>query len=78
MKEQLVVEACAAEARVQLVEMGAAEGQLIGKDIRQCYDLRGGAVGERSSDGGASVAASQQAETHGRVGLVAEGGARLQ
>src|ERR1700723_1320980 len=78
MEEQLVVDGRAAETGVELVEMGAAEGQLVGKDVCQRDDLRGGAVGERGSDGGAAVAAAEQAKTDSRVGLVAEGGARLQ
>ena len=77
-EEQLVVDGLAAEAGVELVEMIVAEGKLVGKDIGQRDHLRGGVVGERCGDGGAAIAAPEQAKTDGGVGLVAEGGAGLE
>ena len=55
-----------------------AGGEIVGKEIGECDDLRGSVLGEGSGDGGAAVAAPQQAVTHGGVGLVAEGRAGLE
>ena len=68
----------ARKAGIQVVEMAAAQRQLIGKDIGQRHDPRGGAVGERRGNGSAAIAAPQQTKAHGGVGLVAERSARLQ
>ena len=77
MEEQLAVDGGAAKARVELVEVAAAERQVVGEKIGERHDLSGRVLGERGGDRGAAVAAAQQAETNGGVGLVAEGGARL-
>ncbi len=58
---------------VELVEVLFAEGELIGEDVRECDQARRGVLREGGSDGGAAVAAAEQPEAHGGVGLVAEG-----
>ena len=63
---------------VELVEMGAAERELVGEDVGQRHHLGGGVVGEGGGDRSAAVAAAEQAEAYGGVGLIAEGGARLE
>ena len=74
----MLVDGRAAKAGVELVEVIVAEGQLVGKDVGQRDDLRGGVFGEGGGDGGAAIAAAEQAEAHGGVGLIAEGGAGLE
>ena len=77
MEEELGVDGLAAEAGVELVEVIVTGGEIVGEEIGQGHDLRGGAAGERGGDGGAAVAASEQADAYGGVGLVAEGGGGL-
>ena len=62
MKEQ--VNRLTAKTLIKLVEMTAAQRQLVGKDVGQGHDLRGGAVGERRGHGSAAVAAAQQAQPY--------------
>jgi hypothetical protein len=51
-----------------------AEGELVGKDVGDRGDAGGRVLREGSGDGGAAVAAAEQAEAHDGVGLIAEGG----
>ncbi len=59
---------------VELVEMLFAEGELVREDVRERDQARGGVLREGGSNGGAAVAATEQPEAHGGVGLIAEGG----
>ena len=63
---------------VDLVEVGAAGGEVVGEEIGDGHDLGDGVLRERRGDGRAAVAAAQQAMAHGGVGLVAEGGERFE
>ena len=45
-KEKLRVDGGAAKARVELVEVAVAGGELVGEKIGQRHDLRGGVLGE--------------------------------
>ena len=77
-EEQLLIDGWPAEAGVELVEVIVAQGELVGKEVGQRHYLRGGVFGEGCGDGGAAIAAAEQSEAHGGVGLIAEGGAGLE
>ena len=77
-KEQFAVDWRVAKAGIELVEMGATELQFIREDIGESDHLRCGVFSERSGDGGAAIAAAQQAKADGGVGLITEGGGRLE
>jgi len=77
-EDELWIDGRFAEAGVQFVEVGSCGCCLIRKDVGEGDDVGGGVPGEGRGDGGAATAAAEQTETHGGVGLVAEGGLRLQ
>ena len=54
-----------------------AGGEFVGKDVGERGDAGGGVLRERGGDRGAATAAAEQAEADGGVGLIAEGGFRL-
>ena len=62
---------------VELVEVLFAERELVGEDVRERDEARGGVLRKGGGDGGAAVAAAEQPEAHGGVSLVAEGGRGL-
>ena len=59
---------------VQLVEVLFAGSELVGEDVGQRDDVGGSVLREGGGDSGAAVAAAEQAEADGGVGLIAEGG----
>lgn len=78
MEEEFAIDRLAAQVGIELVEMAAAGGQLIGKDVGQRYYLRRSVLGERGLYRRPPRPAAQQAEPDGGVCLIAKGGAWLE
>jgi hypothetical protein len=59
---------------VEFVEVLFAGGELVREDVGKRDEMRGRVLHEGGRDGGAAIAAAEQAEAHGGVCLIAEGG----
>ena len=73
-KSSFWVEGRLVEAGVELIEVGARGGELVGEEVGESDDAGAGVLREGARDGGAAVAAAEQAEAHGGVCGIAEGG----